>query len=127
MSAVYRDFPQQLVPQLRVLFDTLLAKEGPVVYNCSAGQDRTGFATAMIMSALGVPREVIYKDYLLSTGYRKPLYELPKIDPVAQADNPADMFFVKYQQSPEAAKPKTLISTVRRVGKELVCMFISRL
>src|SRR3546814_7695541 len=73
MSAVYRDFPQQLVPQLRVLFDTLLAKEGPVVYNCSAGQDRTGFATAMIMSALGVPREVIYKDYLLSTGYRKPL------------------------------------------------------
>src|SRR3546814_18531331 len=82
MSAVYRDFPQQLVPQLRVLFDTLLAKEGPVVYNCSAGQDRTGFATAMIMSALGVPREVIYKDYLLSTGYRKPLYELPKIDPV---------------------------------------------
>src|SRR3546814_12094115 len=81
MGAVYRDFPQQLVPQLRVLFDTLLAKEGPVVYNCSAGQDRTGFATAMIMSALGVPREVIYKDYLLSTGYRKPLYELPKIDP----------------------------------------------
>src|SRR3546814_13258465 len=71
MSAVYRDFPQQLVPQLRVLFDTLLAKEGPVVYNCSAGQDRTGFATAMIMSALGVPREVSYKDYLLSTGYRK--------------------------------------------------------
>src|SRR3546814_3198031 len=35
MSAVYRDFPQQLVPQLRVLFDTLLAKEGPVVYNRS--------------------------------------------------------------------------------------------
>src|SRR3546814_19114116 len=63
----------------------------------------------MIMSALGVPREVIYKDYLLSTGYRKPLYELPKIDPVAQADNPAAMFFVKYQQSPEAAKPKPLV------------------
>src|SRR3546814_2652412 len=63
----------------------------------------------MIMSALGVPREVIYKDYLLSTGYRKPLYELPKIDPVAQADNPAAMFFVKYQQSPEAAKHKPLV------------------
>src|SRR3546814_8200360 len=68
----------------------------------------------MIMSALGVPREVIFKDYLLSTGYRKPLYELPKIDPVAQADNPAAMFFVKYQQSPEAAKPKPLVDGQNR-------------
>src|SRR3546814_14347266 len=120
MGAVYRDFPQQLVPQLRVLFDTLLAKEGPVVYNCSVGQDRTGFATAMIMSALGVPREVIYKDYLLSTGYRKPLNELPKIDPVAQADNLAAMFFVHYQQSPELAKP----NIGRESSRERGCRYV---
>ncbi len=61
-----------LAPQMRLLFNTLKRGEGPIEYNCSAGQDRTGFATALILSALGVPRETIYKDYLLSVKYRQP-------------------------------------------------------
>lgn len=108
LEQVYRNFPTALAPQLRIIFDRLLDGEAPIAYNCSAGQDRTGFVTAMILSALGTPREVIYRDYALSPTYRHPEYEMPKIDPVAQKDNPVAMFFARYQQDPAAAKPKPL-------------------
>lgn len=68
---LYGTFPVFLAPQLRVVFERLLSNDGPLVYNCSAGQDRTGFVTAMVLSALGVPRATIIEDYHLSTAYRR--------------------------------------------------------
>lgn len=110
-GAIYRNFPTLLAPQMRLLFAKLLARaDAPLAYNCSAGQDRTGFATAMILSALGVPRETILQDYHLSTSYRRPANEMPKIDVVAHANNPVALFFAKYQQDPAAAQPKPLYS-----------------
>lgn len=55
--------------QFRDLFQTLLAAEGPVLYHCSAGKDRTGVATALVLTALGVPRETVLADYGLSNRY----------------------------------------------------------
>ncbi len=107
-EGVYRAMPQLLAPQLRLVFRDLLAEDGAIAYNCSAGQDRTGFATAIILSALGVPRDTIVADYHLSTIYRRPEWEMPKIDTVAQANNPVAMMFAKYQQNPAAAKPQPL-------------------
>jgi protein-tyrosine phosphatase len=43
----------------------------PMVYHCSHGVHRTGTATAILLSALGVPWETIRDDYLLSNKYRK--------------------------------------------------------
>lgn len=43
----------------------------PLVYHCSHGIHRTGTATAILLSALGVPWEVIREDYLLSNKFRK--------------------------------------------------------
>lgn len=105
---VYREFPTLLAPQLKILFRTLLAGEGAVAYNCSAGQDRTGFATAMVLSALGVPRATILADYHLSTTYRRPEFEMPKLDPALQPDNPAVAFFARFQGDPRARTPKPL-------------------
>ena len=42
---------------------TLAASEGPAVYHCAAGKDRTGVISAVILGALGVPDEVIVADY----------------------------------------------------------------
>lgn len=42
----------------------------PLVYHCSHGVHRTGTATAILLSALGVPWETVRKDYLLSNTYR---------------------------------------------------------
>jgi protein tyrosine/serine phosphatase len=38
----------------------------PVVFHCTAGKDRTGMITAIILSFLGVPDEEIVQDYTLS-------------------------------------------------------------
>ena len=62
MEPVYRNLPKAMAPQLKQVFAKLLRDEGPLVYNCSAGQDRTGFVTAMILTALGTPRDVILAD-----------------------------------------------------------------
>ena len=35
-----------------------------MVVHCTAGKDRAGFATAIVLTALGVEREVIIEDYL---------------------------------------------------------------
>lgn len=41
-------------------------KSGAVLFHCTAGKDRTGFAAFLILTALGVPRETIFNDYLLT-------------------------------------------------------------
>lgn len=46
----------------------LLADEShlPLLFHCTAGKDRTGVAAALILRALGVPRETVVDDYLLT-------------------------------------------------------------
>lgn len=107
-GALYRQMPEMFAPQMRILFKRLLANEGPIVYNCSAGQDRTGFATALILSALGVPRDVIIADYHLSINYRRPEYEMAHFDPAAFPDNAAARMYSHYRNDPAAAKPQPL-------------------
>ena len=51
------------------------ASTGPLFFHCSAGKDRTGYAAALLLSALGVDREVIMTDYQLSAVYIRPKYE----------------------------------------------------
>lgn len=67
ITNAYRSYPRQHSPQYAALFERLAAPESyPLVFHCAAGKDRTGFAAAMILSALGVPVETIFEDYLLT-------------------------------------------------------------
>ena len=44
-----------------------------MVFHCTAGKDRTGFAAALILLTLGVPRDVVMHDYLLTNAlYQRP-------------------------------------------------------
>ncbi len=57
------------------LFQDLLKPEyHPALIHCQAGKDRAGFTTALILSTLGVPREIIEKDYALTLYYLKDVY-----------------------------------------------------
>mgnify|MGYP003351280130 CR=1 FL=1 len=47
-------------------------------------------------AALGVPRATIYADYHLSTTYRHPEWELPRLDPAKQAPNSTGAYFAAY-------------------------------
>lgn len=59
-------FRENLVPMLRLYFELLLRAEGPSLVHCVAGKDRTGWAVAMAQHALGVPRDAIMADYMLT-------------------------------------------------------------
>jgi len=55
----------------------------PLLYHCTNGKDRTAWMTAIVLTALGVPRELVLRDYLLSndlhrTGYQKLRFDLVK-------------------------------------------------
>ena len=42
----------------------------PVVYHCTSGKDRTGFATYLLLHALGVDSALVFNDYEMSNYYR---------------------------------------------------------
>lgn len=44
---------------------------GALLYHCTAGKDRVGVGTMLILTALGVDRETILEDYLLTNTYCK--------------------------------------------------------
>lgn len=51
--------------QYRKFFDILLSQEeGAVLWHCSAGKDRVGVGTILLLSALSIPREQIIADYM---------------------------------------------------------------
>jgi protein-tyrosine phosphatase len=56
----------------KALFERLADPNSlPAVFHCTSGKDRTGWAQAIFLSIMGVPRDVIVQDYLLSNGYLK--------------------------------------------------------
>lgn len=87
VEAIYKGLPFGN-PAYQVLFDLLRREDLPVVFHCSAGKDRTGFAACLILKTLGVPDETIMEDYLLSNVYRKAENEavLSKFPRAAEAE-----------------------------------------
>lgn len=50
--------------QYRKFMELLLAQEeGAVLWHCTAGKDRAGVGTMLVLEALGVDREIILEDY----------------------------------------------------------------
>jgi protein-tyrosine phosphatase len=84
MRDSYRNYVRHNTPRFRALFAHLLGDRAPLVIHCTAGKDRTGFACALILHALGVADDVIAEDYLLTNRfYRR--------DPASSADLPDDV------------------------------------
>jgi protein-tyrosine phosphatase len=55
-----------------VLDRVIAARRHSVLFHCAAGKDRTGVASALILTAVGLPAEVIMQDYLLSNRFYRP-------------------------------------------------------
>lgn len=66
-----RQFADSIAQDFKPVLDHLQNKNTiPLLYHCTSGKDRTGFATAMILSALNVDRDIIINDYMMSNFYR---------------------------------------------------------
>jgi protein-tyrosine phosphatase len=84
MRESYRSYVRHNTHSFRALFAHLLQDHAPLVIHCTAGKDRTGFACALVLHALGVPDDVIAEDYLLTN-------RLYRRDPASGTDLPEDV------------------------------------
>jgi protein-tyrosine phosphatase len=96
MRDSYGNYVRHSTSRLRSLFAHLLEAPPPLVIHCTAGKDRTGFACALILHALGVAEELIAEDYLLTNRYyrrdRSAASDLP--DDVRQVLGSVDASFL---------------------------------
>lgn len=71
---IYRDFVTAQAATFSALLRTIADADAlPLVFHCTSGRDRTGFASALLLLALGVPRATVEADYALSNAYRRDL------------------------------------------------------
>lgn len=52
--------------QYRLFLELLAKGRGPAIWHCTAGKDRAGIATVLLLAVLGVDRQAIMEDYLLT-------------------------------------------------------------
>jgi protein-tyrosine phosphatase len=65
-----RLFATQFAGQYAAMFERITRPESlPAVVHCTAGKDRAGFASAVILRTLGVPEATVYDDFLLTNHY----------------------------------------------------------
>lgn len=65
--AAYQTYMAENGKLFRDFFAVLAQEEHlPLMFHCSAGKDRTGILTALLLELMGTPREVITDDYLHS-------------------------------------------------------------
>lgn len=72
------------------LFDMMLdPASAALVQHCTAGKDRTGLGSALMLLALGVPKETVVQDFLLSNTYRE-AYNKAAVDAMVKQFNLTD-------------------------------------
>ena len=72
----YREFVS--LPSAKAEFRDLFLGLGdeeklPALFHCTTGKDRTGWAAAVLLTLLGVPKDVVMEDYLRSNDYIIPM------------------------------------------------------
>lgn len=66
MVDMYTRIAYEHADKYATVFRKLAEGKTPLLFHCSAGKDRAGTGTALLLSALGVDRETIVQDYALS-------------------------------------------------------------
>lgn len=88
MAQSYAGIAMDQAPAYREMFDRLAAGEIPLAFNCSAGKDRTGIGAALLLTALGVPRDTVVADYALSEVYVDYMEEFAGAEQEIPEDSP---------------------------------------
>ena len=69
MLVTYRNFAINASAQYAEVFKQLENDHLPLLYHCTAGKDRTGVFSALVLISLGVPRDTVLRDYALTDVY----------------------------------------------------------
>jgi protein-tyrosine phosphatase len=71
MRGINRSFvtDPEVRAELGTMFTEFATTDGPQLFHCTEGKDRAGWTAAMLLSLVGVDRETVYADYLLTNDY----------------------------------------------------------
>jgi protein-tyrosine phosphatase len=116
MRAVYTN-TSFFQAKYKPMFDELLALPGneAMLFHCTAGKDRTGIGAALVLSALGVDRQTILKDYAATDVYWQVGRE-QSLQRMTQAGMSADA--VAAVRPLMAANPAYLAGTFAAIDKQ---------
>jgi protein-tyrosine phosphatase len=65
-----RLFAGKFSDRYKAMFERITRPENlPALVHCTAGKDRAGFASALILRVLDVPMDTVYEDFLLTNHY----------------------------------------------------------
>ena len=121
MCSTYRSFvtghSSQYAQFLNILTDE---SNYPILFHCTAGKDRTGYAAALLLSILGVQWDDVLDNYLLTNDYLKNFIEKIDIGSIPDAARKAFGVFME-------AKEEYLDTAFTVIGKdyESVCSYAS--
>lgn len=73
------------------MLHTLAQDNNPILFHCAAGKDRTGVGAAIILSLLGISREVIIEDYLITQKELSEKVELSMVGGAITGDQFGDL------------------------------------
>lgn len=90
--------------------------ELPAVFHCSAGKDRTGLISGVLLSVLGVPLEVIVDDYEMTGRYRTTEHVQATIDRLGRTQNLAPEVVAGMLEAPRPAMELALAEVGERYG-----------
>jgi protein-tyrosine phosphatase len=72
----YKKLPFEQTEGIREVFNRLIANRTPLILHCTAGKDRTGVYTALILESLGVSRDNILEEYQLTNQFIHSIHEI---------------------------------------------------
>ena len=90
MRDTYRAFVRGNSHRFGTLLRHLADEHSPAVFHCTAGKDRTGFAAALLLLAMGVSREDVEHDFLLTNQHYRRAH-------AAQTDLPQEVLDVLWR------------------------------
>lgn len=90
MEDLYRWLIDEQAHRFAELFAHLHAADGPLVFHCTAGKDRTGLAAALVLLALGVSRTQVLQEFMLTNQVFKHM-------PAPRPDMPAEALGVLWR------------------------------
>ena len=112
------DYAIEYAGQYAKILKRIAAGDLPVLEHCTAGKDRTGVFSAILLTALGVPRDIVIQDYMLSNQYllAPDTIETTTAD-LQRAFGLAEAPDISTVKAIMTAKPETLEATFDKIDK----------
>ncbi len=112
-SLIRSEYSQlQYAAFLRLIVET---PEGAVLWHCAQGKDRTGWGAAYLMFALGVPRDIVIRDFELSNAAYEPLVRRLNQDVLNKSGGKAEMAVI---QAFMGVSTENFIATLNLIDRE---------